>query len=422
MEKKTLDLFKVMVVSEDQKLKTPYTIVERGLVLNFAPTHDQISILTAAYEPLDMTTLFSREEREHANVYDLITKQLLHYVEVYGLDSPGLFDLEVKNGQLITMTYIRGVTQTELGEMVRDIIYRNAPVKDTKALRDIIRHHKIDFDINRVANNEMRVILFEPDVHTFDSGDDAVRWICYHATEDTLLIKSRKVIEMVKASAFRISNNFLKRHEVQLAKVFNRHKRIILSLKTTENKTLINRIARLSKTRHVPIREALNKTFIAKALKGEIVNLDASLSVSGISVRDKFKYLNLLEYKRLQNETDMFMVRNGKAFIKENRKVYSIDDIDRVQRAVLKSLKEDMQFLKGTKILLDPNVHYGLPISRKQTLGHLPYGTKIITNGQRISSGMYWEDKWGAKDLDLSAVDKRGNRTGWASAPVTIIT
>ena len=71
--------------------------------------------------------------------------------------------------------------------------------------------------------------------------------------------------------------------------------------------------------------------------------------------------------------------------------------------------------LKGQNILLDPVVHYGLPISRKQVFGNLPIGTKVITSGERISAGMYWENAGGAYDLDLSVIDDKGNRTGWGT-------
>ena len=63
--------------------------------------------------------------------------------------------------------------------------------------------------------------------------------------------------------------------------------------------------------------------------------------------------------------------------------------------------------------MLDPQVDYGLPISNKQTIGHLPFGTRIIGSENDISSGIYWENSWGARDLDLSTIDIDGFRTGW---------
>jgi hypothetical protein len=53
-----------------------------------------------------------------------------------------------------------------------------------------------------------------------------------------------------------------------------------------------------------------------------------------------------------------------------------------------------------------------MPISRKQTVGQLPYGSTVTVDGN-ISSGVYWKNEWGASDLDLSTIDLSGQRVGW---------
>jgi len=410
MLREILDLFKVMVVDESaycDSINTQH--VDRGLVMDFIPTTKQLKVLEGVYKPLDVTTLFSREERDNVDPFDLITKQILHYVEIYGLGMPGLFNLEVTTDTIVTMNYVRGVDKVELGEMVRKLLYANAPVKDAVVVKDIIDAYDVEYDINLVANNELRVILFDARNDTFESGDDVVRWMCYAATDDTLLIKSKEVIELVRLRHKKVSLNFLNRHVLQLAQVFNRHKRLILAMKDDTNRSVINRISRLSKTQHVPINEAVNKVFIAKALNN---NIDLKV-LDQIGVRDKFKYLNLLAYKREQLEMDAFIIRNGKVHIKHDCKVYDVSDIDRVEAAVLESLKKDLAGLADKKILLDGSVKYGLPISRKQTVGQLPFGTRIAIEGDRISAGIYWENEWGARDLDLSTISVDGHRTGW---------
>ena len=214
-----------------------------------------------------------------------------------------------------------------------------------------------------------------------------------------------------KISQAAIPCKFFEQHELPLAQVFNRHKKLILAAKNDDTKTAINRISRLSKTKHVPIKESINKTFIAKALKKDI---DFDI-LNKIGLRDKFKYLNLLAYKRRQLDIDAFVIRNGKVHFKTNRKIWDINDISRVENAVIASLTTDLAHLNNQKILLDNKIFYGLPISRKQTIGRLPYGTKVIINEGQLSSGIYWENKWGATDLDLSTIDVSGNRTGWGS-------
>ena len=416
VEEKVLDIFKVMVFGNYSRMKDVNTrLSSNGLVLDFFPTKDQENILLEFYKPLDVTTLFTREERENGDPFHLISKQILHYVEVYGLSAPGLFNLEVSSGQLVPLNFVSGVTSNQLKNMVLDLLHRNAPVKNASDLKDIIDHYSIEFDINDVMNNELRVLLFDANTHTFSNGDDVVRWICTAATttmndsvKSALLIKSPEMIEAVK-NHLTVNEEFLERHALPLAQVFNRHKKLILAMKNKSNRSIINRISKMSKSHHVPLRESVNKTFVSKALSGTI-GLDV---LDKISIRDKFKYLNLLEYKMLQRNVDAFTIRNGKMHLEAGRKVWNISDVERVSETVLNSLKNDLSNLKQKRILLDPSVHYGLPISRKQTIGNLPYGTKVVANSERISSGIYWENGWGASDLDLSTLDVDGKRTGW---------
>lgn len=407
-----LDLFNCLVTGENQHLMHlyDYTLSNRGIITDFVPTVEQTEVLVAANNPLPLTTLFTREERETAPIEHLLMKQILHYIEVYGLDSPGLFDLEATDGTIVVMRYVQGISIKELRSKVHALLYANAPVKDAAQLKRIIDAYNLDFDLNGIQNNEMRVILYRPEVDVFYNGDDAVRYLCYMATGETLLIKSPEVITAVPRTV--IPSGFFEKHEMVLAQVFNRHKRLILAAKNDKTVNAINRISRLSKTRHVPVRESIAKTFVHRALSGKGL-FDALEALKHVTLRDKFNYLNLLAQKRVQSGTASFKIRNGKVHTRTDRPVYPLLDIDRAEKAVLASLAGDLSFLKGKTILLDKSVDYGLPVSRKQTVGNLPFGTEVTSDGNEISSGMYWENAWGARDLDLSTIDLDGNRVGW---------
>ncbi len=407
----TLELFNCAVVDSEQ-VGGPLclTHVANGLITDFVPSMDHATILLSYHPPLNIKTLFTREERDTAPLEHLLVKQVLHYIEVYGLGTPGLFGLECDGGTIATMHFVKGVSFSTLGDMVRDLIYANAPIKDVEQVKRIIKHYDFDYDINLVANNELRVLLYRPGLDTFKSGDDVVRYMCYQATGDTLLIKSQEVIEAVKAT--RYPGPFFFRHELPLAQVFNRHKRIILAAKNTGNANEINRVSRLSKTRHVALREPMAKTFVRDALRTSIIGY-ASVTLERVTLRDKFKFLNLLAQKRVQSTTASFKIRNGKVFTRGDRPVYPLVDIDRVEHEVLGSLSADLAHLHGQTILLDAKVDYGLPVSRKQTVGNLPFGTRVMSHSNELVSGIYWENQWGASDLDLSTIDLDGNRVGW---------
>ncbi len=411
-----LNLFNCMVVGDDQKAPVVSgvpifntTLLDFGVVLDFVPTNDQLSLLKEELKPLNVETLFTREERNEAPIEHLFLKQFLHYVEVYGLDSPGLFDLTTSSGTIVSLRFVKGISVAEVTEKVHALIYTNAPVKNTEPLFSIIGQYAIDYDFSKIQNNEMRIILYRDGVDKFDDGDDMVRYMCYKATGQTLLIKSKEVIAAVGKMEF--FSDFFGTHENVMAQVFNRHKRIILAAKKPYTARAINRIARKSKTKHVPIRESIAKIFVSHALKHPTFAGVGALS--RISVRDKLKYLNILAKKNVQSPVDSFKIRNGKVYTKADRPVYEVSDINRVEAMVLRALAVDLIHLRDKTILLDANVDYGLPVSRKQTLGRLPFGTTVRVDGNEISSGMYWENSWGASDLDLSTIDAKGRRVGW---------
>jgi hypothetical protein len=406
-DKHILTLFKAMVVEATGPIDL--TNAANGFLTNFIPTPLQLKLLREEFKPLNLTTLFSVEERMNGSVYELLTKQLLHYIEIYGLDSPGLFDLEQTNGKVVTLTYVQGISKVELGEKVRTLLYANAPIKDTPALKEIIEAYQISYEMGLIKNNEMKMLLFKVGRDKFEKGDDAVRYMCYVATESALLIKSKQVIKAIEADASLFTTKFFQDHENALAQVFHRHKNLILAAKTSENRGVINRISRRAKDAYVPIHEPISKRFISEAYNNSV----GAEVLSSMSVRDKFKFLNLLAYKSLGNTTDAFMIRNGKVHVEKGRKVLNPGKLIDISHDVLNSLGEDLKHLHGKTILIDSNVDYGLPISRKQAIGQLPFGTTITPKGDILSSGIYWENSGGARDLDLSAVQTGGKRVGW---------
>lgn len=415
--KQTIELFKV-VVAERTGLNFAHAL--DGFVTDFTPSPDQVKLLREIFQPLQVNTLFSVEERKNASLEHLISKQILHYIEVYGLDSPGLFELEVSSGRIATLAFVKAVTITELQELVHNLIYANRPIADITPVVEVMREYGIQYDINLVQNNELRVALYDPTRDTFKSGDDAVRWILYQANDkNPLLIKNRHMESLVAKKPAK--SWFLQRHQVPLAQVFNRHKRLIMACKNPETASIINKISKLSKTRHVPVMEPVSKRFVSGAIKGEI----PTSVLDKISVRDKFKFLNLIEYKRLGLNYDTFNIRNGKVWFELDRKILDKRDLKALRALVLLSLNRDLASLNKTSILLDPHVNYGLPVSRKQAVGNLPFGTRITGEaGKKLSAGIYWEDgyaKWksgegyytNSVDLDLSTIDSSGNRVGW---------
>lgn len=101
-----IKLFGAIVLEKGQKKSFNTSLIQRGVVTNFATNDEQTKAIKSMFEAINVTTLFSREERLNSDPYDLIIKQIMHYIEIYGLDQPGLFDLEVTKGKILPIRYI----------------------------------------------------------------------------------------------------------------------------------------------------------------------------------------------------------------------------------------------------------------------------------------------------------------------------
>jgi hypothetical protein len=403
--KEIAELFKV-VITDSPVGEWNTSNILNGYVTNFRLTSSQASVLNELYSPIPVNTLFSVEERTKGDIQDLLAKQFLHYIEVYGLNSPGLFDLEANDGTIVNIAYVRGITIDEFKEMLATLMAANAPIKDVPTLAAIIKYFAFSFDVNLIRNNELRIALFDESKDVFNNGDDFIRWCIFKASGSTLLIKSTRIIEELKK--FKANADVLNNHMPYLAEVFFRHKPLILALKNKKNARVINKIRRLANRAHRPIYEGKNKTYLARALRGESVNHELFL----FSLRDKMKILNQIEFHASKPEYSSYFIRNGKLWVDRYDKKFESNILNSIRFDILDSMKHDLDHLRGKNIIMDDNIAYGLPVSRKQTIGNLPFGTtvKMIDN---ISAGIYWKNSGGATDLDLSAVDLEGKRVGW---------
>jgi hypothetical protein len=409
--KNLFEYFGAFLIDESRAKGVDLSLLRKGYVLDFVPTKSELMALTsfAAVDPT-ARTFFSVKDITTMSTDEKILKQIVHYFFVYGCGAIVDFKHPTDDSKTVPVKLIRGITKKELWLLINTILVANKPAKNTPQLVEIIKAYEIQYNFGIIQNHELRVALYRPGVDKFMNGDDAVRYICKVCAESDLLIKSKRVVKAVAAGASKLDSLFVARHSRLLAAVFNRHKRILVALKLGDRKRFgndINVVARLSKELHRPLPSNPVKTFIADYLSGKWV--DSTI----LTVRDKFKLLNLIEFKMRQETSDAFMIRNGRVHVETNRKALDVRLLSELSGLILDSLESDLRDLKNQTIVLDEAIDYGLPMSRKQTLGQLPFGTKIRVNSPRISSGVYWKNEWGATDIDLSTVDEFGQITGW---------
>jgi len=238
-----------------------------------------------------------------------------------------------------------------------------------------------------------------------------LRYTVFKATGSAMLIKSGGAVRQIKESAFSPTDAFESCGEARMAEVFNRFKPLFLAYKSggdSGTKKMINRIAKLSKTKHKPLPvNALNEV-TSRSLKLE--------DLHWLKNATPFALCKALQacYTRMNNSRTIFAyhIRNGKSWYKEAANKTDTVDINYNFDLIANELKLRVN-TEGHKIFIPEGIEYALPTSEKMMIGNVPTGTKFTAN--QVAAGIYWENSWGARDLDLSSIDVGGNKVGWDS-------
>jgi hypothetical protein len=127
------------------------------------------------------------------------------------------------------------------------------------------------------------------------------------------------------------------------------------------------------------------------------------------SIYALFKALSAC-YTRM-NGQDIFVyrIRNCKSFVKPNEVHEKVVKFN--YNFLLNYLKTKLNG-EGKNVFIPKQVIYALPTSEKLFVGNIPTGTKFLA--KKIAAGIYWENCWGASDLDLSGLNIAG-KIGWNS-------
>ena len=128
----------------------------------------------------------------------------------------------------------------------------------------------------------------------------------------------------------------------------------------------------------------------------------------------------------------MFVIRNGKTFVREGYRV-SCDEkylaelyailkdsyIDNLsKKAITKVTTKDAEgndvvLERPTRIKLPKGIELTIPTSEKNFVGNYPMGTAIPLAEKDNVIGIYWRNEWGVYDYDLHFVSKSGQHYGW---------
>jgi len=472
--KATIRLFRALPVQEKHIVswqgKEPSrlllkTTVSRGFI--FSPevvsNYSEQELLEIAKDigrtPEQLNSSFHKSWKKvrDADIVQLVLEQILHYLTTYGFESLGVYDKDsvyIPNEQLdvpdvkidsMNLVVIKGYTKEELKEKVLKMLSSGIALKEDtlNCVVEVCIFVGMSLeDLKTVKNKEVRIKLYEfLDVLPEDPLE-FLRYLLYRTINQTLLIKDKETIEKIgdvedKLRALMLFANYKERYGlVKLAEIFNRFKPLFLAFKSPHYSlmnSIINRISKLSKIAHVPMKPDYLNGITSMIKKGKLIVPDQLMyELNNVNTFRKIRLAYALKYRTKDVSSILYKIRNGKSWAAEiSYSEYIRASSDKVLSVVLRSIVDDINKRVGyKKIYLPKNVEYALPATEKQFTGNLPSGSYVTVEGDMVF-GIHWFNyksknlvrqrvgEWAVEarvDLDLSLMDAEGEKYGWDGA------
>lgn len=413
---KTLKLFNAVLsketidsnpfISKDGYVIEPSAIWAKDKIVEFYRTQKLNG------EELNKTFHKSWSVIKNSTREELLMHQLMHYFTTYGTNFKAEMYIpdEVLNVPNVKLKFktIKALTSDELTDRCLSLLKSGVALTEETIddVFQILDDLNYEFTGNEGIRNKEAIIKIADAYGIYPSDTmEFFRYIIYRSTGQTLLIKNDEMISMIKSSSFNPTKQFKNHGLENLATIFNRFKPLFLAYKTKCPK-VINKISKLSKTNHKPLVEnPLNNVTNRELLKSDTHWLDNATPYA------LFKAISSL-HNRMNGQTAfVHRIRNGKSWTRQDSTIN--DKLIRKNFTFITRYLKKRFDLNGLRVFLPTDVEYALPTSEKMFVGNIPTGTKFI--GKKLAAGVYWENGWGAHDLDVSGLNI-GGKIGWNSS------
>lgn len=367
----------------------------------------------------------------NADYRQLIVEQVLHYLSTYGREAFGLGAAPVVPTENFQFPDNQPLPMESLTIM---------HVVDAEVANDIVEHtlttvaapHKNDMVFystycknttllpEKVKSNELRTLLYTVKNLYPEDEDEFVRYLLYRSIGSTLVIKNKKTIKTIKYAmkdgqiARFVLTGFQKANLPKLARNFLRLKPIYLAFKTPDTASYINKIRRLADIYHKPMSDLRVANLSNLFYQGE--NGKAKRVIEKMSMRELIKVRNFTNMNRIYQGSviEAYNIRNGKIHLEEGKdRTVGFVGADVMDEVLVQELCNRTNHKLDGKIFFIPSyIDYCAPVSEKQFIGNIPYGTKF-SFPNTVSLGIFWENyKNERTDLDLHLTTPSGG-FGW---------
>lgn len=368
-------------------------------------------------DSLNQTFYKSWSRVENSSRFQLYMEQVAHYMSTYGTDFEGevyipYSELDIVEKSIATFKVVNAYTAKELETKCLELLESGFALTQ-ETIEDIIevldQVGYVFTNVDNIKNKEaMAIISKKKNILPTDTMD-FMRRIVFESTGSTLLIKNNKAITFIKNSPYDGAVEMSDFGVEKLATIYNRFKPLFLAYKGKKpaSSKVINKIAKLSKKLHQPM--AVNPMNL---LTSQVLGDKDQHWIDNATTFAIIKAVGALHTRLQGQDTFVYNIRNGRMFAKEAKNQPNTEVLLANYNKLLFTLADRLD-IRGKEFYIPSHLTYGLATSEKQFVGNVPFGTKI--KGKDLSVGIYWENAWGARDLDLSGRALDGTHVGWNS-------
>jgi len=349
----------------------------------------------------------------------LLSEQLIHYFSTYGLQSLHLYSsdtiyipseyLNIPSSPPLPLKLIKATSPSDIIVKCESLLHSGVALKQSTIIKILDILEALGYPLSSLStpNKEASILIIDRTGQLPSSDDELFRYLFFKTTGGRTLVindsSSKSLIKSIQYPLPPLSDTQL----ISLSRSFNRHKDLWLTIKSSHksNVPIVNRIAKLSKKHHSPLKVDVLNSLTHK-------HFDLSTIESACSSSNTFRLIrsiNALRYYLLDKQNRTYLIRNGKSF--SHLKPSSSSDalLLSYHDIILSSLKNR---LKPTSVFYPSWVDYTLPSTEKSFIGNIPLGTivSIPPTEESFLLGVYWQGD--RVDLDLRA-DSPSHSVGW---------
>lgn len=370
----------------------------------------------------------------NADYRQLIVEQVLHYLSTYGREAFGLCaapvvpteSFQFPDNQPLPVESLT-ILHVVNAEVANDIVEHTLTTVTAPHKNDMVFYStyckNTTLSPEKVKSNELRTLLYTMKDMYPEDEDEFIRYLLYRSIGSTLVIKNKKTIKTIK-NAMKdekierfVLTGFQKANLSNLARNFLRLKPIYLAFKTPDTASYINKIRRLADIYHKPMSDLRVANLSNLFYQGE--DEKAKKVIAKMSMRELIKVRNFVDMNQLFQGSviEAYNIRNGKIHLEEGKNRTAGFTGAAAMNAMSEALRQELcnrTYRKlASKIFFIPSyINYCAPVSEKQFIGNIPYGTKF-SFPNTVSLGIFWENyKNKRTDLDLHLTTPSGS-FGW---------